>query len=829
MTRRCFHDPARRPTAPLLEPLEERRLLDGNVAVPVEFGNLVIRGDAGDNAITISRPDPLGPVRVTPAAGTTINGQTGAVDFDDVSSIRGTLGDGDDDLTLSDIGSVLEIVIDAGAGNDGVHVLQNVQTLGDMEIGTGQGNDTVEIGPATTPQTGSSAGGRNIRVSTGEGEDAVTVRGGASTTRDLEIDTGDGNDTVTLNGARVGDDMEVRTGSGDDQVNTGALEVKDRSLISGAEGRNTIRVEGSTFEGPTWMHGLDAGGTLFDLRQSFFMDELCVQGEGLEDEYVFTGVQVDESLELNLFGTYSDVFAEDVTVQGKALVDALSLQVDFRLDGGSFDRLFDVDWQPASQNETEQQQEDFRFTIANASLYEQFRLELGGLRASVSVDASSIDGTMTAVSQAEQQSFEFSDSYFLRDVRIRREADGDPVGLNISGSGFGGKLDVRLEDGGSQTTITDTTVNGLTRFVAEDGDDFLSADEGRFLGGLRLDYGYGAHSLAFQASTAQWLKLSADGGASTVSIQDSDVQGPTKVRTEASTVDVDLSGSTFLGCADFRASPQQVQIQARFLVVNSDFQRDLGIRWSDVLGDVQFQDTTVKKGVTVRTAGGDGTTLAADNLTSFRDVVLAVGGQQAQIGLNGVTAPRLVVNSNAEATILAANGSTFANGLQYRGNDGTAQIQFGATTFGGFLDLKLNDGPSQVRFLPGNTVWCDTRVLGGDGRTDVSVDGTDFFGDVTIKTRDESDSIAITDSTIRQVLTTVTAGDGDTIVIDGLLGGGQLRADLGDGDDRVDMGVAVLSRIPFINRLFGGRGDDEFQQTGLIVWVTPRIAGFETQ
>src|SRR3954452_19098679 len=70
-------NPAR---SPLVEPLERRVLMDGDVGAAFSAaGNLSITGDADDNRVRITQPA-AGTIRVTGLEDTTVNGQS-SVDF----------------------------------------------------------------------------------------------------------------------------------------------------------------------------------------------------------------------------------------------------------------------------------------------------------------------------------------------------------------------------------------------------------------------------------------------------------------------------------------------------------------------------------------------------------------------------------------------------------------------------------------------------------------------------------------------------------------------------------------------------------------------------
>src|SRR4051812_30111689 len=86
----------------MMDNLESRVMLSGNVVVSVVSGNLVVRGDASANSIVLNNAG-TNKVRITGADATTINGAAGPVVMSRVRGLNLTLGNGNDKLTLDDL------------------------------------------------------------------------------------------------------------------------------------------------------------------------------------------------------------------------------------------------------------------------------------------------------------------------------------------------------------------------------------------------------------------------------------------------------------------------------------------------------------------------------------------------------------------------------------------------------------------------------------------------------------------------------------------------------------------------------------------------------
>src|SRR4051795_6630940 len=86
----------------MMDNLESRVMLSGNVAVSVVSGNLVVRGDASANSIVLNNAG-KNKVRITGANATTINGAAGPVIMSAVHGLNLKMGDGKDTLRLDDL------------------------------------------------------------------------------------------------------------------------------------------------------------------------------------------------------------------------------------------------------------------------------------------------------------------------------------------------------------------------------------------------------------------------------------------------------------------------------------------------------------------------------------------------------------------------------------------------------------------------------------------------------------------------------------------------------------------------------------------------------
>ena len=197
---------------PVMEQIEGRLLLDGNVTAVVAGNTLKITGDNLGNVITLTQNSNV--VTITPDVGTSINGQTaGAIaQFDNsFKQIRISMGDGHDDLTIDPIVPEAFLVgsdgngqlkIDMGKGPADQVTLLGV-TSGNVDIRWGDDGGSLVVGAANPDHA---VGGLtdirttiagNLAVRGGKGADSVALAG-VAVSQTVKIDLRDGNDSLTL-------------------------------------------------------------------------------------------------------------------------------------------------------------------------------------------------------------------------------------------------------------------------------------------------------------------------------------------------------------------------------------------------------------------------------------------------------------------------------------------------------------------------------------------------------------------------------------------------------------------------------------------------------
>ncbi len=195
----------------VLEPLERRMLLSGNVTVFVSGADLIVLGDADDNSVSITQ-DSLefaDQFQVTGLDGTTINNGVDPHLFQGVfGDVQFAMGDGSDSVQVDDVAVGGDLLFDGGDG-DNTLTVDPSSVAGDLVVTNGQGNDATTLQDVIV--------GGSVLISNGDGGSLVTlatVSGTTSVGCDLVIKNGDGVDSQVLNDFEVDGNVSIDNGDG---------------------------------------------------------------------------------------------------------------------------------------------------------------------------------------------------------------------------------------------------------------------------------------------------------------------------------------------------------------------------------------------------------------------------------------------------------------------------------------------------------------------------------------------------------------------------------------------------------------------------------------
>jgi hypothetical protein len=229
---------------PQLECLEDRCCPSGLVTATLGAdGTLLIKGDAGNNGISVSTV--AGNIHVAGTNFTSVNG-VGAADFTATSVARVSiqLGDGNDQANVQNLNLPDKLTITDNKGNDFYFLSNNTLATGSISVNTGDGFDSVQT-------SGNTAG--SLSINTGGSTDFVYLYN--DTVGSATIVTGDGNDYLRLNNDNFGT-LTVDTGKNDDNIRMSTVAVSGAISVKAGDGNDGVHADNTTAGSGT----VDGGG-----------------------------------------------------------------------------------------------------------------------------------------------------------------------------------------------------------------------------------------------------------------------------------------------------------------------------------------------------------------------------------------------------------------------------------------------------------------------------------------------------------------------------------------------------------------------------------------
>jgi hypothetical protein len=333
-----------------VEPLEQRRMLAGNVVVDVNGDDLSIRGDTADNELEVHVTG--GTIWVTGVNGTTLVGDANGAgnDFDTGIAAKG----------LDNFKAILK------KGNDRLILADSMQINGRATVSLGSGNDAFLIDGATGRSTSN-----------------FTIRGAS------------GNDLVELDGWKFDGTTKVALSGGNDTLGIGVGSTEFTSpktrLIGGGGVDELAPLAGDSDFG-TIPLGVDLVVTTGDVLSEFAPGAVGIETLGVVQKS-FETVTSDANL------TASDITFTSATLDGA--VSSLS-QVGFSYSAGAGSDgvlVFATDGAPGFAGlgaaETANVEVAFTFTVAGQA-------EAGLLKYSVSATAEDYEATVDFLGPAIQ-------------------------------------------------------------------------------------------------------------------------------------------------------------------------------------------------------------------------------------------------------------------------------------------------------------------------------------------------------------------------------------------------------------------------------------------
>ena len=284
----------------------------------------------------------------------------------------------------------------------------------------------------------------------------------------------------------------------------------------------------------------------------------------------------------------------------------------------------------------------------------------------------------------------------------------------------------------------------------------------------------------------------------------------------------------------------QVTIEARFLTVQRNFLQDVGVdlnflfnlnsSWSKNFGTIPITSpssnftanptTGVQGSIGAGTTTPTGLTTAATYLDDFQ-VQLVMRAVEASVNSTLVTAPRITLFNGQRAYVLVSIQRAYISNL-------TPVVSTGISSFaptvsivqsGVLLDVQATVSADRkyvtLTLRPQLATLLDLAAFTFQQGSSAAV-GTGGFGGilgVAASGIAPSGTIQEPELQITEVKTTVSVPDGGTLLL-----GGQTVA----GETEREVGTPVLSKIPFLKRLFTNRSMAKDEQI-LLILVRPTI------
>jgi hypothetical protein len=244
----------------VMEGLESRLLMSGNVLATVKRGTLTIKGDADNNDIVVTAGANKGEFVISSGANLTyINGQANRLTVTGVTGdVNLAMGAGDDRVRLSGLAVAKSLSVDMGKGSDALTIGSGVSVGKNLTIASGGAQAAVSIanltvsGSATLKNLGGTSYvtatglvvGKDFAVRAGQSSDLIEISnstvGGASSFAGTD---------VSLNGCTLRGSLKIGAGSNDGNVDIVNTAVAQAVNIGTGNGCDNVNLNGSTFSG----------------------------------------------------------------------------------------------------------------------------------------------------------------------------------------------------------------------------------------------------------------------------------------------------------------------------------------------------------------------------------------------------------------------------------------------------------------------------------------------------------------------------------------------------------------------------------------------------
>ncbi len=257
---------------------------------------------------------------------------------------------------------------------------------------------------------------------------------------------------------------------------------------------------------------------------------------------------------------------------------------------------------------------------------------------------------------------------------------------------------------------------------------------------------------------------------------------------------------------------RQVLIESRIVVANSDFSKELGVRWGAIASsDNGGRVTSIGSGLDSLQSDGGGPAgfFAGANTTDLvENSIVDLAAPNAGAGTFGLSFLNSKVLLSLELSAFESNGSAevISQPKVITGDKQQATIESGQsipfqTSDDGDVSIQFEEAVLRLDVTP--QITPDNRIIMDLIITQDSVSGQEIVSNTS--------SVPIIDTT--ELTTQVLVADGQTIVL-----GGIYQQTISDTVNK----VPFFGDLPFVGRLFRQKlSSDEKQE--LLIFITPRI------
>lgn len=557
--------------AMIVESLEQRAMLAGNVSVSLSGGNLLVQGDKNDNIVLIEQVGDgqyavtgfdaavsglsgfkAGPTRINGTANGTvvIAGVTGDVNVqlrqgndivgignsvDDLASLAEEAGigfgigegsgNGSEQATLQQqvdgrFFVPRNLIINTAEGNDGVVV--NADVEGFATINTGAGNDAVVFGNVSSSESDVGIGG-GLNILTGPGSDAAAVQF-VTLYGQLNVQTGDHVDNVSLTEFDAGSVL-VLTGNGNDFATLNAFETDYGVTVNTAAGNDAA-----------FLSDFSAGQGAGPTEQTGGGYVSVVTGAGNDNaELVFFEA---DGVTVNTGDGHDGTPSNDspITVEQALITNDLTI-----LTGAGNDlavvefveaRNVYIDTGIGNDGTVAFPIEVYNVLVQNLTVHTRAGNDNVYVHAGDGEEASSVNGNLLVTTEAGNDIVQVIEQQIANDLTVNLGVGNDQAAIG---------LDDEIGDGSVETGMT---VRRNVSLDAGGGNDLVGIGEIEILNDIYASLGAGNDVLfAFLANIGGNATIDAGAGNDVVSFSDSFVNGNMTIRMGAGNDILGIFGS----------------------------------------------------------------------------------------------------------------------------------------------------------------------------------------------------------------------------------------------------------------------------------------------